>query len=160
MKKFTLIAAVLFMAFAAKAQDVASSATSAVAEKKVMDIKDVVEFKNADYDFGKIPYGKATEYELDMKNISKDTLRIENVQVGCGCTTPKWQPGPYKAGENFKIMLGFNGYTKGAFQKSVTLFFSGGLSKSITFKGETFEVPETPAPANAPIQKMKEATGN
>ena len=29
------------------------------------------------------------------------------------------------------------------------------MSKQITFKGETYKTPDTPAPANAPVEKMK-----
>jgi hypothetical protein len=119
------------------------------------DITKVVEFKEVDHDFGKIPFGKPAEFELEMKNISNDTLRIENVQVGCGCTTPKWQPGPYKAGETFKIGIGFNGNTDGQFQKVVTIFFKGGYSQVIKFHGQTYKTPDNAAPGNATLEKIK-----
>lgn len=169
MKKFTLIALCFFVAVFAQAQtgqkeakvekhDHESGTVVAGAEKKPVDIKDVIEFKNAEYDFGSIPYGKSAEYVLEMKNISKDSVKLENVQVSCGCTTPKWEQGvTYAPGQSIKVTLGFNGFTKGDFQKFVTLTFSGGLTKQISFKGKTFEVPETPAPANGTIQKMKPA---
>ena len=119
------------------------------------DITKVVEFKEIDHDFGKIPFGKPAEFELEMKNISNDTLRIENVQVGCGCTTPKWQPGPYKAGETFKIGIGFNGNTDGQFQKVVTIFFKGGYSQVIKFHGQTYKTPDNAAPGNPTLEKIK-----
>jgi hypothetical protein len=72
----------------------------------------VIQFKETDHDFGKIPYGKPAEFNLEMKNISPDSVTIEDVKVGCGCTTPKWQAGPYAAGQDFNITIGFNGYTK------------------------------------------------
>ena len=122
---------------------------------QVQDIKKLVEFKELDHDFGKIPYGKPVEFDVLIKNVSNDSVKIENVQVGCGCTTPKWQPGPYAAGENFKITLGFNGYTEGMFNKVVTIYFSGGASQLIKFHGETFKAPENPAPANGTVQKLK-----
>ncbi len=172
MKKFTLIALCFLVAGLAQAQTGSKEtkeqkhdhdhgtvvAAAPVAEKKPVDIKDVIEFKNAEYDFGSIPYGKSAEYVLEMKNISKDSVKLENVQVSCGCTTPKWEQGvTYGPGQSIKVTLGFNGFTKGDFQKFVTLTFSGGLTKQISFKGKTFEVPETPAPANGTIQKMKPA---
>ena len=122
---------------------------------QIQDIKKLVEFKELDHDFGKIPYGKTVEFDVLIKNISNDSVKIENVQVGCGCTTPKWQPGPYAAGENFKITLGFNGYTEGIFNKVVTIYFSGGASQLIKFHGETFKAPENAAPANGSVQKLK-----
>ena len=48
---------------------------------------------NADFDMGKIPAGKPLEYNLVIKNISKDTVILQDVKVGCGCTTPKFRAG-------------------------------------------------------------------
>ena len=80
MKRIFVMLMVCGLAFAAKAQP---------AETK--DITKVLEFTNADYDFGKIPFGKAVEYDVLIKNISNDSVWIDNVQVGCGCTTPKYE---------------------------------------------------------------------
>ena len=129
--------------------------TATIVQAQQNDITKFVEFKELDHDFGKIPFGKAVEYELSMTNISKDSVKIENVQVGCGCTTPKWSTGPYAAGETFKIGIGFNGATDGEFHKVVTVFFSGGLSQVIKFHGQTYKTPDNAAPGNSAIQKMK-----
>jgi hypothetical protein len=149
MKKVLLILPALFVGMLLKAQ------TTDQGQKPVPDITKIVEFKELDHDFGKIPFGKPAEFQLEMKNISNDTVRIENVQVGCGCTTPKWQPGPYATGESFKIGIGFNGNTDGAFQKVVTIFFSNGVSQVIHFHGQTYKTPDNAAPGNAAIEKIK-----
>jgi hypothetical protein len=94
-----------------------------------------------------------------MKNISSDSVTIEDVKVGCGCTTPKWQPGPYAPGQEFDITIGFNGYTEGQFNKVVTLYFKGGLSQLIKFHGETFKQPDNPAPGNTGVQQLKSSGG-
>ena len=148
MKKVLLLVPAFFAVMALKAQ-------TADPQQQPNDITKVVEFKELDHDFGKIPFGKPAEFELEMKNVSKDTLRIENVQVGCGCTTPKWAPGPYAAGQTFKIGIGFNGATDGEFHKVVTVFFSGGLSQVIKFHGQTYKTPDNAAPANSTLEKMK-----
>ncbi len=119
------------------------------------DISKVIQFKELDHDFGKIPYGKPAEFTLDMKNISKDSVTIQDVKVGCGCTTPKWQPGPYAPGQNFNIVIGFNGYTEGQFNKVVTIYFKDGLSQLIKFHGETYKTPDNAAPANGAVQDLK-----
>ena len=90
-KKFMKKFALLFTAFIAVASMHAQAQTDTTA-----DISKVIQFKELDHDFGKIPYGKPAEYNLDMKNISSDSVTIEDVKVGCGCTTPKWQPGPMR----------------------------------------------------------------
>jgi len=150
MKKVTVILASLLM------MCVGISAQTTTPTEAPTDITKVLEFKNETYNFGKIPFGKAVNYEVEVKNIGKDSIKIENVQVGCGCTTPKWQPGPYAPGQTFKVELGFNGATKGAFEKTVTFYFNGGLTKLVRFSGETFEVPADAAPAG-PAQKLKPA---
>jgi len=149
MKKLFLIVPAIFAVMVLKAQ----TATTAQAQQN--DITKFLEFKELDHDFGKIPFGKPAEFDLELKNISKDSLKIENVQVGCGCTTPKWSAGPYAAGETFKIGIGFNGATDGEFHKVVTVFFSGGISQVIKFHGQTYKTPDNAAPVNSAIEKMK-----
>lgn len=146
MKKLIMMFSLILLVIAVKAQ------TAPAAQP---DVSKVVEIKDLDHDFGKIPFGKPAEYELVMKNISKDSVKIENVQVGCGCTTPKWSAGPYAAGQEFKVGIGFNGATDGEFHKVVTIFFNGGLSQVIKFHGQTYKTPDNPAPANSTLEKMK-----
>ncbi|MFY7652052.1 MAG: DUF1573 domain-containing protein [Chitinophagaceae bacterium] len=125
------------------------------------DIEKLVEFKNANYDFGKIPYGKAVKYDLEIKNISKDVITLENVQVGCGCTTPEYEKGQKIApGETAKVVLGFNGSSMGAFTKYVTLFFNDNMSKQVSFKGEAYQVPDNGVPGNNLVKKLKPSTAN
>jgi len=150
MKKLLLLVPALFAVALLKAQT-----PVAQQQQQQNDITKIVEFKELDHDFGKIPFGKPAEFELEMKNLSKDSVKIENVQVGCGCTTPKWSPGPYAPGETFRVGIGFNGATDGEFHKVVTLFFNGGLSQVIKFHGQTFKAPDNAAPGNATIEKMK-----
>ena len=110
--------------------------------------------RETEFDFGKIPQGKPVEYDVILKNVSGDSVKIENVQVGCGCTTPKWKPGPYAAGETFKVTLGYNAMSDGVFNKNATIFFNNGLKQVVRFHGETFKAPENAAPANAAVQKL------
>ncbi len=156
MKKFSLLlSAVLFVMITnAQAQPAPNATTPGVVVTK--DINKTLEFTNAEYDFGKIPFGKPTEYVVKVKNISSDSVTLENVQAGCGCTTPKYEKGKRIAPkETITVTLGFNGGTNGAFTKFVTFFFSGGMSKQVSFKGETFKPAEEPAPANDATQKVK-----
>ncbi len=122
------------------------------------DVAKFVDFKETDHDFGKIPQGKPAEFDLMMKNISPDSIKIENVQVGCGCTTPRYEHGPYAPGETFKVTVGYNASAMGQFTKVITIFFSGGMQKVIRFHGETFTAPANAAPANASVQQLKPAS--
>jgi len=133
-----------------------NSVTKNAATSPKADISKVLEFKEENHDFGKIPYGKPVEFDVMIKNISQEPVKIENVKVGCGCTTPKYEQGKgYAPGENFKVTLGFTGYADGPFEKYVDIFFNNGLTKQIKFHGTGYKVPETPAPSNGAIQKLK-----
>jgi hypothetical protein len=100
------------------------------------DIDKIVSITNADYDMGRISAGKPLEYNLVIKNISKDTLSLVDVKVGCGCTTPKFRAGEnLLPGKSTFITLGFNGGANGEFTKFADIIFSGGLSKQVKFHG-------------------------
>ena len=101
------------------------------------DITKVLKFTNDNYDMGKIVTGKQTEFTVDVENISNAPVTLDNVMVGCGCTTPKYTKGEVLApGGHASVVLGFNGSASGAFTKVATLFFSGNLTKQVSFHGE------------------------
>ena len=147
--------------FAQQKTEAKAAVTPAVAEapKAPKDITKYFAFTNDDWNFGKIPQGKPVEYDLFIKNISKDSATLDNVQVSCGCTTPKYTKGQkFGPGEKIKVTLGFNAGVLGSFAKSVTIFLNNNdFTKSVTFKGETFTVASTPAPANNATDKIKPA---
>ncbi len=156
MKRITILLCVFIAATSITRAQISTTTTPGVIDQK-KDINKVLQFTNDDYNFGKIVFGKPTEYQVTVKNISTDSVTLENVQAGCGCTTPKGYtkgekiaPGASKA-----VTLGFNGGTNGAFTKFVTFFFNGGMQKQVTFHGETFKPADQPAPANDATQKLK-----
>lgn len=103
------------------------------------DVDKYVSITNADYKMGKIAAGIPLEYNLIIKNISKDTVILEDVKAGCGCTTPKFKAGESLApGKSTFITLGFNGGANGEFTKFADIYFSGGLSKQVKFQGIAF----------------------
>jgi hypothetical protein len=100
------------------------------------DITKVLKFTNDNYDMGNITTGKPTEFTVDIENISTAPLTIDNVMVGCGCTTPKYTKGQVIApGAHASIVLGFNGSAVGNFSKAATIFFSGNITKQVSFHG-------------------------
>lgn len=100
------------------------------------DITKVLKFTNDNYNMGTIAYGKPTEFNVDIENISSAPITLENIMVGCGCTTPKYTKGAVIApGAHATVTLGFNGSAVGNFSKNATLFFSGNLVKQVTFYG-------------------------
>jgi hypothetical protein len=160
MKKFTLALSALFVAAILNAQAPVSSvsATPSTIVTPQEEIAKVLEIRESSHDFGKIAMGKAVEFDVLIKNVSTEPVKIENVKVGCGCTTPKYEVGKVHApGESFKVTLGFSNQQEGHFEKVADIFFSNGLSKQIKFFGDAYRVAENSAPANAPVQKLKAA---
>ncbi len=158
MKKTLFLAATLLVIGFANAQTASTATPQTVSAPATIakDIAKTLEFTNDAFDFGKIPAGKPTKYELSIKNISKEAVILKNVTAGCGCTTPEFEKDKtFAPGETIKVTLGFNGGANGAFSKSVTLYFSDDMTKYATFKGEAYQVPVTPAPANTSTQVMK-----
>ena len=108
----------------------------AKAQSTSTDITKVLKFTNDNYNMGTIAYGKPIEFNVDIENISAAPITLENVMVGCGCTTPKYTKGAViAAGGHATVTLGFNGSAVGNFSKNAALFFSGNLVKQVTFYG-------------------------
>ena len=106
-------------------------------QSNLKNIDNVAQFVNANYNMGKIPFGKPVQYNVTIKNISNDTLSIADVTVGCGCTTPTYTKGQIlQPGQSSSIILGFNGSSMGSFTKFATIFLGNGLSKQVQFNGE------------------------
>lgn len=107
------------------------------------------------HDFGKIPQGKPVTVEFDMKNLGKDSLKLESVRAGCGCTTPVWTPGSYAPGGSFKITVGYNAASEGSFTKPVTITYNGGQQKVINITGTVYKIPDASAPKNNALEKLQ-----
>lgn len=151
MKKLSVLFLSMFACLLVQAQ----SADVTNTDLAKPDISKIVKFSEVDHDFGKIPYGKPAEFDIVITNISSDSVTLENVQAGCGCTTPKWQAGPFAPGETFKITVGFNGYTEGDFAKTVTVYVKGGYMQVLKFHGTSYKTPDNPAPANGAVDLLK-----
>ena len=130
MKKFILFAFLLTVS----AQLFAQTAPAKAQVQK--DINKVLKFSNDNYNMGNIPYGKPTEFNVTIENISSAPITLNNVQVSCGCTTPKFQANEVIApGQKTVVTLGFNGSALGNFSKTVTIFLSDNLIKTVSFSG-------------------------
>jgi len=96
-----------------------------------------VSIKNETYNMGKVTFGKPVEYLVEVTNTSKETLKLEGVRAGCGCTTPDFTPNQqFKPGETVKIKIQFNGSVLGKFTRFTDIVISGGLVKQTSFTGE------------------------
>lgn len=130
MKKILLFAFMLVTSVQIFAQ------TSPATNQVQKDIAKVLKFTNDNYNMGNIPYGKPTEFNVTIENISAAPITLNNVQVSCGCTTPKFQSNAVIApGQKTVVTLGFNGASMGKFTKNATIFLSDNLMKTVNFYG-------------------------
>jgi hypothetical protein len=151
MKKVILLMMTgLLVGSAAMAQTPATPTAQTQEQKK----PDVLWMNEEKHDFGTIPQGKPVTTEFTMKNTGTDSLKLDMVQAGCGCTTPVWKPGPYAPGETFKITVGYNAAAVGQFNKPVTITYAG-QQKVIYIVGTVFTTPATPAPVNNQLKKIE-----
>ena len=119
--------------------------------------QDLLQIKQAEYDFGKIPQGKPVYTYFEIVNTGGEPLKLDNVQASCGCTTPEWDHAPIAAGATAKIKVGYNAAGEGYFDKMITITYKG-TSKQLKIKGTVWKAPEGSAPVNASIDLLKKQT--
>jgi len=117
---------------------------------------DVLQIKETEHDFGKIPQGKPVFYYFEIANTGNTALKLDNVQASCGCTTPEWSHEPIPAGSADKIKVGYNAAGEGVFEKYITITYNGNQTKQIKIKGTVWKSPVGSAPANASLQILKQ----
>ena len=118
---------------------------------------EVLNLKETEYDFGKIPQGKPVTHIFEVTNSGKDSLHIQNIQASCGCTTPEWDRDKVQApGERTKITVGYNAASEGPFTKQITITYNGTQTKLITIKGEVWKTPATSVPENKELGSLKD----
>jgi len=118
-------------------------------------VNDVLQIKEMEHDFGKIPQGKPVYFFFEIQNTGATALKLDNVQASCGCTTPEWNHEAIPAGAADKIKVGYNAANEGPFEKFITITYNGS-QKQIKIKGTVWKAPVGSAPANASIQILKQ----
>lgn len=162
MKNILPLLAATLLTFAANAQTtlVASNTTiqgSGGMVKTGVAADEVLNLKETEFDFGKIPQGKPVTHIFEVTNSGKDSLHIQNIQASCGCTTPEWDRDKVQApGERTKITVGYNAASEGPFTKQITITYNGTNTKLITIKGEVWKTPSTSVPENKDLGSLKD----
>jgi len=151
MKKLTAIIAFMSVAWLAGAQTPANNTTATAAPPP-----EVLQIKEVEHDFGKIPQGKPVYYYFEIVNTGSTPLKLDNVQASCGCTTPEWNRETIAAGGSDKIKVGYNAAAEGNFEKFITITYNGSQTKQIRIKGIVWKAPVGSAPSNASVQILKQ----
>lgn len=99
----------------------------------------VITFEKKTHDFGDINQGDKVEETFHFTNTGTEPLIITNVEVTCGCTTPKgWPRDPIPPGGKGEITVAFNSAGKSGRQNKVVTVVSnavnsdGGLISFVT----------------------------
>jgi len=119
--------------------------------------EDVLQLKEAEHDFGKIPQGKPVYYNFEIVNTGKTELKLDNVQASCGCTTPEWSHDPIAPGATAKIKVGYNAASENYFEKFITITYNTTQNKQLKIKGTVWKAPEGAAPVNASVEFLKKS---
>ncbi|MCZ8354580.1 MAG: DUF1573 domain-containing protein [Cyclobacteriaceae bacterium] len=129
MNKFLYLIAFVLMGSVALAQTVAKQTGP------------VITWEKASHDFGKITQGDVVEHTFRFTNTGNEPLIITNVQVSCGCTTPKgWPKDPVMPGGKGELTVAFNSTGKMGMQnKPITIISNAVNDAKITFTTEVLE---------------------
>ncbi len=114
MKKYFFLLIVLALSAEGFAQATTARATGPV-----------ITFEKKVHDFGDIVQGDKVEETFKFTNTGNEPLIITNVQVTCGCTTPKgWPRDPIAAGGTGELTIAFNSAGKSGRQNKVVTIVS------------------------------------
>jgi hypothetical protein len=89
----------------------------------------VIAWEKSAHDFGDVVQGDKVEFTFKFKNTGNEALIITNVQVTCGCTTPKgWARDPIPPGQSGEITIAFNSMGKYGKQNKVVTIVSNAVN--------------------------------
>jgi len=94
------------------------------------------------HDFGEITEGEKVEHIFKFENTGSEPLVITNVQVTCGCTTPKgWPRDPIAPGKRAELVVQFNSTAKIGRQNKVVTVISNAIkgNSQVTFTATVLE---------------------
>ena len=117
MKKYLLL--IVVMAFA----------TLGFAQQSAPQNGPIITFEKKTHDFGDIVQGDKVEETFKFANTGTEPLILTNVQVTCGCTTPKgWPRDPILPGGKGELTVAFNSAGKMGKQNKVVTVVSNAVN--------------------------------
>lgn len=104
-----------------------------------------ISWEKATHDFGDVIQGDKVEHTFRFTNTGNKDLVITNVQVTCGCTTPKgWPRDPIAPGGSGELTVAFNSAGKIGKQNKVVTVTSNsvGTLNQVMFTATVLEKKE------------------
>jgi len=88
----------------------------------------VITWDKSSYDFGDITEGDKVSHTFKFTNTGNQPLVLTNVEVTCGCTTPKgWTRDPIAPGSTGELTVAFNSTGKSGKQNKVITITSNSV---------------------------------
>lgn len=88
----------------------------------------IITWDRSTYDFGDLVQGEKVEHTFRFTNSGNQELVITNVEVTCGCTTPKgWPRDPIAPGGSGELTIAFNSAGKIGKQNKVITITSNSI---------------------------------
>jgi hypothetical protein len=88
----------------------------------------IITWETISYDFGEIKQGERVERTFKFSNTGTAPLVITNVEVTCGCTTPRgWPRDPIMPGGKGELTVAFNSVGKYGRQNKVIKVISNSV---------------------------------
>jgi Protein of unknown function (DUF1573) len=81
---------------------------------------------------GEVPFDKPVTATFKIKNISSDTLVIQNVQTACHCTVPEYPHEPILPGQTAYIKATYDARNEGQFFKTISVSTNFDLYRIVT----------------------------
>ena len=81
---------------------------------------------------GEVPFDKPITAVFTLKNISSDTLCIQNVQTACHCTVPEYPHEPILPGQTAHIKATYDARSEGQFFKTISVSTNFDLYRIVT----------------------------
>lgn len=119
MKKILMIAALLVSVVSVYAQSTTTASQNGP----------VLTWDKSTHDFGNMVQGDVVEHTFKFTNTGNEPLVITNVQVSCGCTTPKgWPRDPVMPGGKGELTVSFNSAGKMGAQTKPVIIVSNAIN--------------------------------
>lgn len=77
------------------------------------------------HDFGDLERGKPVTFIFSFRNLSEDSLYIDNVRTACGCTSPEWEDVLVAPDSLGHISIEYDAEDSGYFNKWIKVYFNG-----------------------------------
>lgn len=88
-----------------------------------------IEWETPHFDFGDLTQGDRVEHTFKFTNTGNAPLVITNVEVTCGCTTPKgWPRDPIPPGGQGELIVAFNSVGRYGRQNKVVKVISNAVT--------------------------------